>query len=311
VAVGAAGREAEDDVAGPDGRRVRIAVATCRSAPALDEDGPLLLAVLDAAGADAVPAVWDDASVDWAGFDGVLVRSTWDYPLRRDAFLSWARGCPRTVNAAEVLAWNTDKRYLQDLQRAGVPTVPTVFLAPGETAPVPTPAGDVVVKPAVSGSAADTGRFAGVTDPGAVALVAALHAHGRTVMVQPYLSGIDAQGETSMVFLGGEYSHAVRREPLLGSTGVRRAVVVADVLGTVRPVEPDDAQLAVARAALDAAPGGRRALSYARVDVIPGTSGPVLLELELTDCFLFLATARPAARARFAGHVVDRLRRAG
>jgi glutathione synthase/RimK-type ligase-like ATP-grasp enzyme len=291
--------------------RMRIGVATCRAAPDLDEDGPLLLAALDAAGADAVPAVWDDLGVDWAGFDGVLVRSTWDYPLRRDAFLSWARGCRRTVNPAGVLAWNTDKRYLQDLARAGVPTVPTVFLAPGGPAGGVPGAGDVVVKPAVSGSAADTGRFAGLADPGAAALVAALHAQGRTAMVQPYLSGIDTQGETSMVFLGGGFSHAVRREPLLGDVGVRRAVVVADVLGTVRRVEPDDAQLAVARAALDAAPGGRAALSYARVDVIPGDSGPVLLELEVTDCFLFLASATPAARAQLAGHVLGELRREG
>ncbi len=282
--------------------RPRIGVATCRGAPDLDEDGPLLLAALDAAGADAVPAVWDAPDVDWAGFDGVLVRSTWDYPLRRDAFLAWVDRCRATVNPPPVLAWNTDKRYLHDLARAGVPTVPTVFLAPGERAPEAR--GDVVVKPAVSGSAADTGRFADVRSADATALVTALHAQGRTVMVQPYLPGIDTEGETSMVFLGGEFSHAVRREPLLAGQGPRRPVVVADVLGTVRPADPDDAQLAVARAALDAAPGGRTTLSYARVDVIPGPTGPVLLELEVTDCFLFLAWAAPEARARLAGHVL-------
>ncbi len=292
-------------MAGVGSGRLRIGVATCRAAPDLDEDGPMLLAALEAAGADAVPAVWDDPDVEWAGFDGVLVRSTWDYPLRRDAFVAWARSCRRIVNPAGVLAWNTDKRYLQDLARAGVPTVPTLFLEPGEGAPQGT--GDVVVKPAVSGSAADTGRFADLGAPDATALVTALHAQGRTVMVQPYLPGIDVEGETSMVFLGGEFSHAVRREPLLAGRGLRRAVVVADVLGTVRPAEPDDAQLAVARAALDAAPGGRAALSYARVDVIPGLAGPVLLELEVTDCFLFLASAVPEARARLAGHVLAAL----
>ncbi len=291
-----------------DRRRPRIGIATCRAAPGLDEDGPLLLAALDAAGADAVPGVWDDPDVDWAGFDGVLVRSTWDYPLRREAFLSWVRSCRRTVNPAAVLAWNTDKRYLQDLARAGVPTVPTVFLAPGERVPDGPGAGDVVVKPAVSGSAADTGRFGGLADPDAAALVAALHDQGRTVMVQPYLSGIDTAGETSMVFLGGAFSHAVRREPLLGGAGVREAVVVADVLGTIRPADPGDDQLAVARAALGAVPGGGRGLSYARVDVIPGPRGPVLLELEVTDCFLFLASASPTARGRFAAHVLGRLR---
>ena len=96
----------------------------------------------------------------------------------------------------------------------------------------------------------------------------------------------------------------VRREPLLAGQGPRRPVVVADVLGTVRPADPDDAQLAVARAALDAAPGGRTTLSHARVDVVPGPTGPVLLELEVTDCFLFLAWAAPEARARLAGPVL-------
>lgn len=76
--------------------------------------------------------MWDDPKLDWAGFDGVPVRSTWDYPLRRDAFLAWAGRARVTANPYDVLVWNTDKRYLQDLARAGVATVPTVILPPGQ-----------------------------------------------------------------------------------------------------------------------------------------------------------------------------------
>jgi glutathione synthase/RimK-type ligase-like ATP-grasp enzyme len=123
-------------------------------------------------------------------------------------------------------------------------------------------------------------------------------------MVQPYLPRIDTEGETSLVFLGGRFPHAVRREPLLGGNGVRGAVVVADVLATVRAVEPTDAQLSVAERTLDAVPGGRERLGYARVDIIPGPDGPVLLELEATDCFLFLSFASAAARARMVEHVL-------
>lgn len=112
--------------------------------------------------------------------------------------------------------WNTDKRYLADLADAGVPTVPTVFVQPGE--PMPEQNGDCVIKPTVSGSAADTGRFPRTDDGAAAALVERLHSQGRTAMVQPYLPGIDVDGETSMVFLG-TYSHAVRREPLLTDSG--------------------------------------------------------------------------------------------
>ena len=282
--------------------RPRIGVATCAAVPDLDEDGDLLLAALGAAGADPVAAVWDDAAVDWPSFDLALVRSTWDYPLRRAEFLGWARRCRRTANPAAVLAWNTDKRYLADLSRAGVPTVPTTYVPPG--VPLRPPGADYVVKPTVSGSAADTGRFADPADPAAAELVARLHAQGRTAMVQPYLPGIEADGETSLVVLGGEFSHAVRRAPLLAGTGVRRAVVVADVLATIRPVAVTDAQRAVAEAALAAVPGGAGGLSYARVDLIPGPDGPVLLELEATDCFLFLAHADDGARRRLAEHVL-------
>ncbi len=286
--------------------RTTIGVATCVSAPDLDEDGSVLLAALSDAGADPQPGVWDDPDVDWAGLDGVLVRSTWDYPLRRDAFLAWA-ATPRVIaNPYDVLAWNTDKRYLQDLASAGVATVPTHFRPPGRA--LPEPHGECVVKPTVSGSAADTGRFPDVADPAAAALVARLHGQGRAVMVQPYLPQIEVDGETSLVFLGGGYSHAVRREPLLTGLGERRPVVVADVLGSIRQVQPTPDQRDLAERALSAVPGGRERLTYARVDVIPGPDGPVLLELEATDCFLFLSLATSAATATMAGHVLERLR---
>jgi glutathione synthase/RimK-type ligase-like ATP-grasp enzyme len=283
-----------------------MAVATSAVAPRLDEDGELLLTALARAGADPHPAVWDDPAVDWPGFDGVLVRSVWDYPSRRESFLTWSRACRKTANPQDVLTWNTDKHYLGDLSAAGVPAVPTVFVPPGMK--LEAPAGDYVLKPTVGGSAADTGRFRG-PDRRAADLVERLHAQGRSVLVQPYLPGIEADGETSLVFLGGSYSHAVRREPLLTGLGERRPVVVADVLSTIRPVQPSPAQHEVARRALAAVPGGGQRLSYARVDLIPGPTGPVLLELEATDCFLFLSSASAGAVSRLADHVVTRLGR--
>ena len=88
--------------------------------------------------------MWDDDGVDWAHFDLVVVRSTWDYPSRRDAFLSWAESLPRVLNAPAVLRWNTDKRYLATLRIA---TVPTTFLEPEEDFVAPdTP---FVAKPSV------------------------------------------------------------------------------------------------------------------------------------------------------------------
>ncbi|HEV7186837.1 MAG TPA: hypothetical protein VGN28_02980 [Blastococcus sp.] len=287
---------------------LQIGVATCAAAPDLDEDGPLLLSSLTAAGAQVSVGRWDDADVPWDSFGVVLIRSTWDYPLRRQAFLGWTGRCRRTANPRDVVAWNTDKRYLDDLAAAGVPTVPTVFVDPG--GPVRRPATgwtDLVIKPAVSGSAADTGRFGDLQDPGATALMDRLHRQNRTVMVQPYLDGIDADGEVSLVFLGAQYSHAVRRAPLLLEQGERSAVVVADVLDTVAPAQPSEAEFAVAAAALAAVPGGGERLTYARVDIIPGPDGPVLLELEATDCFLFLSFASAGSRSRLGRHLLGSL----
>ena len=133
----------------------RVALATCAAFPDGDADDAGLPAAI---GGDVTFAIWDDPAVDWAAFDLVVVRSTWDYQERRDAFLAWARGIgERLVNPPDVLAWNTDKRYLHELAAAGLPVVPTTLVAPG--APFTAPAGEYVVKPTVSAGSRDTARF--------------------------------------------------------------------------------------------------------------------------------------------------------
>ena len=116
--------------------RPTIALVTCATLPELDPDDRLLIEPLRAAGVAAVPAVWDDATVDWAGFDLVVIRNTWDYPARRTEFLNWARLVPKLRNPADVIAWNTDKRYLAQLAVAGVPIVPTTWLDPARCSAV-------------------------------------------------------------------------------------------------------------------------------------------------------------------------------
>ena len=277
----------------------RVALATCAALPGLDDDSALLLPALSELGVDAQPAVWDDPSVDWAAYDLVVVRSTWDYTLRRSEFLEWARAVPRLQNPVDVLAWNTDKAYLRDLAAAGVPVVPTTFVAPGQAyAP---PVGEVVVKPTVSAGARDTERHADARD--AAPLVARLHAQGRTAMVQPYLSGVDVDGETAVLLLDGEASHGARKAALLAGMELD----ADDDLAVMSPREPAADQLAVARAALAAVPSAGPLL-YARVDLVPGPDGsPVVMELELTEPSLFLRFA-PGAAQRCARAVAARLR---
>jgi len=278
----------------------RIGLATAAAVPKLDEDGPVLQRALADRGLVGEPAVWDDPTVDWAGFDLVIVRSTWDYARRRTEFLDWARmvdATTRLANPLAVLEWNTDKRYLRELESEGLPVVPTTWLEPGDPGDLPT-ATEYVVKPAVSAGARDTNRYRPGDEAAATAHIQRLHHEGRTVMVQPYLPAVDTRGETALLHLGGRYSHAIRKGPMLapGDTAVEGLYREE----AISPRAATGAERAVAERVLAAVPGNPDLL-YARVDLVPGPDGePVLLELELTEPSLFLTHAEAAA-----AHLVD------
>jgi hypothetical protein len=285
----------------------RVALVTCAELADLEADDRLVIAPLAARGVHAEPAVWD-GDLDWSGYDFAVLRSPWDYVARRDEFVAWARRVPALTNPADVVAWNTDKRYLAELAAAGVPVVPTTWLSPG--APwTPGDIGEWVVKPTVGAGGLDSGRY-DVADADrrrlAAEHVARLQAAGRAVMVQPYLSAVDTHGETALLFLGGRFSHAIRKGPMLdgpdvGTEGLYKAEEIT-------PRRPSPAELAAADRALGAVPGGAERLLYARVDLIPGRSGePLVIELELTEPSLFLEHD-PGAAERFADAIVARLR---
>ncbi|MGH3648795.1 MAG: ATP-grasp domain-containing protein [Micromonosporaceae bacterium] len=284
---------------------VRVAIATCRKLPGIDPDDQPLVGRLADRGISAEPVVWDDPDADWSAYRLTIIRSTWDYPPRRDEFLAWARRVPRLANPAEVVGWNTDKRYLASLVDAGVPVVPTTWLAPGDSWRQPE-AGEWVVKPAVSVGSLDTGRY-DLSDPAqrelATALVDRLHAAGRVAMVQPYLSAVDEHGETALLFFGGTYSHAIRKGPMLD--GPYQGVPSLYKWEDIGPRMPSAAEREVAEKALAAVPGADRLL-YARVDLIPGADGPMLVELELTEPSVYLRHDTGAAE-RFAQAVTAML----
>jgi hypothetical protein len=270
---------------------------TCAELPDLHPDDRLVIEPLAELGIEVQPVIWDEAGVNWGTFDLTVLRSTWDYARRRDEFVAWARTVPRLANPADVVAWNTDKRYLTELSAAGVPVVPTDWITPGEPWSPP-PTGDWVIKPAIGAGSLDSGRYR-LADPDQRALAAAhvarLQAAGRIVMVQPYLSAVDTAGETAVLFLGGQFSHAIRKGPLLhGPDELGPAGLYKEEEITTRVA--NQAELAVAKRALAAIPGGSQRLLYARVDLIPGRHGdPLLVELELTEPSLFLGQSEPAA----------------
>jgi glutathione synthase/RimK-type ligase-like ATP-grasp enzyme len=281
----------------------RVALATCSAFPDGDTDDAGLPAAI---GGDVTFAIWDDPAIDWSSFDLVVVRSTWDYQERRDAFLAWARGIgERLVNPPEVLAWNTDKRYLHELAAAGLPVVPTTLVALGSE--FTAPADEYVVKPTVSAGSRDTARFRADEGERAAALVAAIHAGGRTAMVQPYVASVDARGETALLFFDGAFSHAIHKGPLLRPGAAPTSEVFA--AETIEPRTPSDAELAVAQRILEdvAQRLGTGPPLYARVDLVEDAGGaPLLLELELTEPSLFFA-GDAARLARYGAAVRRRL----
>jgi hypothetical protein len=287
--------------------RSRVALITCAALPELDPDDRLAVAALAARGVATEPAVWDDPAVDWDRYDLAVLRSSWDYPARRDAFVSWAHRVPRLANPADVVAWSTDKRYLAELAGAGLPVVPTTWLAPGHRWPAPA-RGEYVIKPAVSVGSKHAGRY-DLADPRhrhlALELVTALRSAGQLVMIQPYLSAVDSVGETALVYFGGRYSHAVRKDAML--TGPHAGVNGLYKPEKITPRTATATQRRVADAVLARVPGGSDRLLYARVDLIPGPGGePLLVELELAEPSLFLGYAEGAAD-RFAAAVHARV----
>jgi hypothetical protein len=284
---------------------MRVALVTCAEVADLDPDDRLVVAPLAARGVSAESVVWDANDVDWSGYNLAVLRSTWDYPRRREQFRAWAYRIPALANPADVVDWNTDKRYLAGLAAAGLPLVSTTWLTRGESWTPPS-SGEYVIKPSIGAGSLDTERY----DLGDAAdrrragtHIERLHGAGRDIMIQPYLSAVDDQGETALLYIGGEYSHAVRKGPML--TDEDHAVH-----GLYRPEEitlreAGAAERAVAERVLAAVPRGPDRLLYARVDLVPAPNGaPVLLELELTEPSLYLGCAAGAAE-RFAAAIVS------
>ncbi|MER6170232.1 hypothetical protein [Streptosporangium sp. NPDC001681] len=268
---------------------VSAAYVTFADPDKLDDEKGIVVAAWAEVGITGHIVRWDDPEVDWAGFDAVVVRTPWDYVTRRTEFLDWARhveSVTRLFNPAAVLERNTDKVYLKDLK---APIIPTSWVAPGETANLPL-LDEYVVKPSISAGARDTIRTADREQ--AEEHAAKLAANGRTAMIQPYLDMVEGEGETSMLYFGGRFSHAVRRNPMLTESATKPGQ--GNDHGELRTPDPD--QFALAEQVLGEFPE----LLYARVDLVRLADGsPALIEIELTEPYLFLSYA-PGAAANLA-----------
>lgn len=275
-------------------RRAHVAVATSERGLEFDQDLELTLAALGERGFEASAVCWDAPGVDWTRFALVVVRSTWDYAARRAEFLRWAHSVEHLANPVDVLEWNTDKHYLADLAAAGIASVPTIWIDHASDLTFDLPDDEFVVKPSVGAGGTGAARF-GPGERGRVLdHVKALLDEGVGALVQPYLEVIERVGERGLIYLGRRYSHTIYKPPLLAERGP--FVASSLTVDVIEPTTPSKGDLEFAASVLDAIPGGRDRLLYARVDIAPADDGsPLLIELEVTEPNLYLNCDESAA----------------
>ena len=262
-----------------------------------------LKATLESTGATVTATPWSDHVEDASGlkaYDLILPVIAWGYHRDHERWLkacaTWREACLAVANPAEVLRWNSDKAYLARLAAKGVPIPPTRWIDrvtqdQVDAAFAETGAPVLIVKPTVSGGAWRTTRIARGEPIADLPEGAA--------MIQPYLKSIETEGETSLLFFGGRFSHAVNKRPAAGDFRIQ-----VQFGGLYRAVTPDAAAMALAQQVLAAID---EPLLYARIDMARDDDGQwVLMEAELIEPDFYL-DQDPANGAGFAGAIKARL----
>ena len=317
---------------------MRVAFVTTDDPSVTDEDvdRPAHERAFAAADIDLEYRSWTMAA-DWDAYDLVVIRSPWDYPERTVDFLAWLRSVehlPTLMNPAPLISWNLDKRYLAELDHAGVPTVPTGFAdslrrvdallgAQADRSRPGGSSGEGVVKPTISAGSrnsegdqlggrgqlivdalVNTGRFA-VDDPAARALAELILGAGGTVMIQPAIASVAERGEVGVIVFDGEISHAIVKAPILDVGGTllggsyREAITAADPTPAQREATMAAVDVVASIAAHKRWLSDDEPLLYGRYDLVSLNDGTeALLEAELFEPSFFLDTD-PDSPARF------------
>lgn len=272
-----------------------IVIATCQKMPALTPSDAILAKALEARGARVSAAPWNGPFGPFAAADIVLIRSTWDYFDVADDFAAWIdrlEAAAPVLNPPEILRWNMTKAYLFELAEKSAPVPPMQQINPAASdiaaAMDALDLGEAIVKPLSGGTASGLSKVKR-DDEGAI-LQAASILNG-TSLVMPFLSEIATAGETSLIFFGGEFSHAILKTPKKGDIRVQE-----DHGGASRSVEAPDWAVEEARRILTLCPAET---AYARVDAVLFEKSMALMEVELVEPELFF-TYRPETADRLA-----------
>lgn len=240
----------------------------------------------------AVESVPWRSTTDWAQYEVVVIRTPWDYYLAPHEFMATLRSIAsstRLENPLPVIDWNLDKRYLLDLASRGVPIVPTVVAGTVGEAEAAYDAlrnrhARIILKPLISANASrthllDSSKSLPELDGSAGWLI------------QPFLEQITREGEVSLFYFGGDYSHAIVKRPAQGDFRVQE-----EHGGRLARIEPQDDLLRAGRNVIDAV---GQPLLYARVDLVRHDNRWLLMELELIEPSLYF-NMDPSSPERFA-----------
>lgn len=264
---------------------MKIALLTCATWPGIqDKERALAKEFGHHIHADVV--VWNDPAVNFSDYQCLIFRTTWDYFKQPEVFSAWLEkiaglGVP-TFNPIAAIRRNQHKFYLKELQESGIDIIPTVFVEKNSALELATLIPDqwqkLIIKPAVSGGAYMTRLF----DRSEMASVVEEYtpiAAKRDLLIQPFMAEIQEQGELSLLFFGGVFSHAVLKRPVLGEFRVQ-----SEFGGNYRAIEVSAELIATCEQTI-AAFGGE--LVYARVDGIIASGKFLLMELELIEPDLY------------------------
>lgn len=234
---------------------------------------------------------WRDKTVNWNDFEAVVIRTTWDYQREPEAFLDVLRKIDsskaRLENSLKIIEWNLSKDYLRELENAQIKIVPTVWSEEGISENLFKnwleyfAADELVIKPTISATAEFTYRLKTFT-PELSEIFAA-----RKYMIQPFMPGVVGEGEFSLFYFGGEYSHAILKTPKPKDFRVQE-----EHGGIIRSVEPDANLLKAGEKVLEfIAP----VPLYARVDFVRDAKDDfALMELELIEPALYFRMKKQA-----------------
>lgn len=268
----------------------KFTFVTYSGLPELDPDDQLLLKELLSRGVPCAVAVWNDETIDWANAGICVIRSTWDYHMHYTNFLAWIKRVSRVttlINKASLVLWNSDKRYLHDLESWSIPIIPTVFITRGTYTNLNLLLSQrqwerAVVKPALGLSTYGV-KAVSFGDCDGQSHLDALLSDGN-VLVQQFVDSVNDVGERAMVFFGGVYSHSVRKTPFQHLAPVGEA---GETLVTACDEEIEFARLTISK--INPAP------VYARVDIVTDSTGQTrIMELELIEPTLYLSLYPPA-----------------